>query len=147
MIQGKNVIKRISAAVLSAVMFFSSLPGDVYASTNQSETVTDIISEETVEEDTYNVEISVTNVDNFTYAIVSSIDNAPEVLSFKDATILNGKCLISNIPKDNYILVRTITAASGCTEPKMKVGGTEAQKTTITIDNQPVEVWNSGKIT
>lgn len=147
MIQGKNVIKRISAAVLSAVMFFSSLPGDVYASTNQSETVTDIISEETVEEDTYNVEISVTNVDKFTYAIVSSIDNAPEVSSFKDSNILNGKCLISNIPKDNYILVRTITAASGCTEPKMKVGGTEAQKTTITIGNQPVEVWNSGKIT
>ena len=147
MIQGKNVIKRISAAVLSAVMFFSSLPGDVYASTNQSETVTDIISEETVEEDTYNVEISVTNVDNFTYAIVSSIDNAPEVSSFKDATILNGKCLISNIPKDNYILVRTITAASGCTEPKMKVGGTEAQKTTISIGSQAVEVWCSGKIT
>lgn len=147
MIQGKNVIKRISAAVLSAVMFFSSLPGDVYASTNQSETVTDIISEETVEEDTYKVEISVTNVDNFTYAIVSSIDNAPEVSSFKDATILNGKCSISNIPKDNYILVRTITAASGCTEPKMKVDGEEAQKTTITIGSQPVEVWNSGKIT
>ena len=146
MIQGKNVIKRISAAVLSAVMFFSSLPGDVYASTNQSETVTDIISEETVEEDTYKVEISVTNVDNFTYAIVSSIDNAPEVSSFKDATILNGKCLISNIPKDNYILVRTITAASGCTEPKMTVDGVE-EKTTISIDSQPVEVWSSGKIT
>lgn len=146
MIQGKNVIKRISAAVLSAVMFFSSLPGDVYASTNQSETVTDIISEETVEEDTYNVEISVTNVDNFTYAIVSSIDNAPEVSSFKDATILNGKCLISNIPKDNYILVRTITAASGCTEPKMTVDGVE-EKTTISIGSQPVEVWSSGKIT
>ena len=146
MIQGKNVIKRISAAVLSAVMFFSSLPGDVYASTNQSETVTDIISEETVEEDTYNVEISVTNVDNFTYAIVSSIDNAPEVSSFENATILNGKCLISNIPKDNYILVRTITAASGCTEPKMTVNGVE-EKTTISIGYQPVEVWSSGKIT
>lgn len=146
MIQGKNVIKRISAAVLSAVMIFSSLPGDVYASTNQSETVTDIISEETVEEDTYNVEISVTNVDNFTYAIVSSIDNAPEVSSFKNATILNGKCSISNIPKDNYILVRTITAASGCTEPKMTVDGVE-EKTTISIDSQPVEVWSSGKIT
>lgn len=146
MIQGKNVIKRISAAVLSAVMFFSSLPGDVYASTNQSETVTDIISEETVEEDTYKVEISVTNVDNFTYAIVSSIDDAPEVASFKDANILNGKCLISNIPKDNYILVRTITAASGCTEPKMTVNGVE-EKTTISIGSQPVEVWSSGKIT
>ena len=177
MIQGKNVIKRISAAVLSAVMIFSSLPGDVYASTNQSETVTDIVSEETVEannsedeaaideiaaesfdnqissfdetieEDTYKVEISVKNVDKFTYAIVSSIDNAPNVSSFTDATILNGVCTISNIPKDNYILVRTITAASGCTEPKMKVGGTEAQKTTISIGSQPVEVWNSGKIT
>lgn len=176
MIQGKNVIKRISAAVLSAVMFFSSLPGDVYASTNQSETVTDIISEETVEannsedeaaideiaaesfdnqissfdetieEDTYKVEISVKNVDKFTYAIVSSIDNAPNVSSFTDATILNGVCTISNIPKDNYILVRTITAASGCTEPKMTVNGVE-EKTTISIGSQPVEVWSSGKIT
>ena len=146
MIQGKNVIKRISAAVLSAVMIFSSLPGDVYASINQPETVTDIISEETVEEDTYKVEISVKNVDKFTYAIVSSIDNAPNVSSFTDATILNGICTISNIPKDNYILVRTITAASGCTDPKMTVGGDE-KKTTISIGSEPVNVWRSEKIT